>query len=86
MGAHLKTQAGEGAWLMVLVHHDDVTREFAYGPDSKIGTFSDALLAVAKERGWVVISMQSDWPQTSRSNNNAMMSTLIVERRESGSA
>jgi hypothetical protein len=52
---------GDGARLMVLVHHDDVTHEFAYGPDSKIGTFSDALLAAAKQRGWVVISMQSHW-------------------------
>ena len=45
----------------MLVHHDDATREFAYRPDSKIGTFSDALLAAAKQRGWVVISMQNDW-------------------------
>jgi hypothetical protein len=42
------TQAGSGARLMMLVHHDDAAREWAYGPESKIGTFSDALLAQAK--------------------------------------
>jgi hypothetical protein len=44
-------QAGEGARLMMLVHHDDATQEFAHGSDSKVGTFSDALLAAAKQRG-----------------------------------
>ena len=36
-------------------------REFAYGADSKIGTFSDALMAEAKKDGWTVISMKDDW-------------------------
>jgi len=31
------TQVGTGARLMMLVHHDDATREFAYGAESKIG-------------------------------------------------
>jgi hypothetical protein len=55
------TQAGDGARLMMLVHHDDAEREYAYGPDSKIGTFSDVLIAEAKQRGWTVISMKNDW-------------------------
>jgi hypothetical protein len=59
----LWTQAGEGARLRVLVHHDDATREFVHGLDSKIGTFSDALLTAVKQRGWVIISMQSDSPR-----------------------
>jgi hypothetical protein len=46
------TQSGGGARLMMLVHHDDDVREFAYGADSKIGTFSDALRAEAKTNGW----------------------------------
>jgi len=46
---------------MMLAHHDDVTREYAYGPESKIGTFSDVFMAVAQKRGWVVISMKNDW-------------------------
>ena len=55
------TQAGDGARLMMLVHHDDAEREYAYGPESKVGTFSDALMAEAMKRGWTVISMKNDW-------------------------
>ncbi len=55
------TQAGGGARLMMLVHHDDAGREWAYGAKSKIGTFSDALLAEARKNGWTVISMKNDW-------------------------
>ena len=45
----------------LLVHHDDATREYAYGPDTKVGTFSNALMAEAKKKGWIVISMKNDW-------------------------
>jgi len=55
------TQAGGGARLMMLVHHDDAAREFAYGPESKIGTFSDALMTEANKSKWNVISMKNDW-------------------------
>ena len=55
------TGAGAGARLMMLVHHDDAVREYAYGPNSRVGTFSDTLMAEAKTRGWVVISMKNDW-------------------------
>jgi hypothetical protein len=55
------TQAGDGARLMMLVHHDDAQREWAYGAQSKIGTFSDALMAEATKQGWTVISMKNDW-------------------------
>jgi len=60
------TQAGDGARLMMLVHHDDAQREYAYGPagglpETSVGTFSDALMAEATRNGWVVISMKSDW-------------------------
>jgi phosphoglycolate phosphatase-like HAD superfamily hydrolase len=59
-------QAGDGARLMMLVHHDDATREYAYGPggglpDTHVGTFSEALLAEANKSGWIVISMKDDW-------------------------
>ena len=57
------TQAGNGARLMLLVHHDDAEREFAYGAESKIGTFSDALMAEARKNNWTVISMKNDWKQ-----------------------
>ena len=55
------TGAGAGARLMMLVHHDDAVREYAYGAESKIGTFSDALANEAKTKGWTVISMKDDW-------------------------
>jgi phosphoglycolate phosphatase-like HAD superfamily hydrolase len=55
------TQAGGGPRLMMLVHHDDAQREYAYGPQTKVGTFSDSLMAVARKGGWTVISMKNDW-------------------------
>jgi len=60
------TGAGDGARLMMLVLHDDATREYAYGParglpNSKFGTFTVALDDEAKKKGWTVISMKKDW-------------------------
>ena len=60
------TQAGGRGALMMLVLHDDPTREYAYGPAeglpaSKIGTFPQALYDEAKAKGWSVISMKTDW-------------------------
>jgi haloacid dehalogenase-like hydrolase len=60
------TQAGDGARLMMLVHHDDAKREYAYGPagglpDTRVGTFSEALLTEAAKNAWIVISMKDDW-------------------------
>jgi phosphoglycolate phosphatase-like HAD superfamily hydrolase len=60
------TGAGGGARLKMLVHHDDAAREYVYGPagglpDTKVGTFSETLMTEAKSRGWIVISMRSDW-------------------------
>lgn len=60
------TQGGDGLRLMMLVHHDDAEREYAYGPagglpNTKVGTFSDSLMKEAKDKGWIVISMKNDW-------------------------
>jgi phosphoglycolate phosphatase-like HAD superfamily hydrolase len=60
------TRAGDGSRLAMLVLHDDAKREYAYGPaqklpDSKIGTFPQSLYDEAKQKGWFVISMKSDW-------------------------
>jgi len=59
-------KAGDGARLSMIVLHDDAKREYAYGPaqglpDSKIGTFPQALYNEAKKDGWIVISMKDDW-------------------------
>jgi phosphoglycolate phosphatase-like HAD superfamily hydrolase len=60
------TGAGTGARLMLLLLHDDAMREYAYGPaqglpDSKVGTFTQALYDEAKQKGWIVVSMKNDW-------------------------
>jgi hypothetical protein len=60
------TKAGGGERLAMLVLHDDAQREYAYGPakglpDTKVGTFTQALYDEATSKGWVVISMKSDW-------------------------
>jgi hypothetical protein len=60
------TRAGEGARLAMLVLHNDAKREYAYGtaqglPDTKVGTFTQALYDEAKDKGWTVISMKDDW-------------------------
>jgi phosphoglycolate phosphatase-like HAD superfamily hydrolase len=60
------TKAGDGERLAMLVLHDDAKREYAYGPahdlpNTKVGTFTQALYDEAKKNGWVVISMKDDW-------------------------
>jgi phosphoglycolate phosphatase-like HAD superfamily hydrolase len=60
------TQASDRARLMMLVLHDDPTREYAYGPaaglpDTHVGTFSNELLLEATKNAWIVISMKNDW-------------------------
>jgi len=59
---------GNSAELGMLVLHDDAAREYAYGPaqglpDTRVGTFTQALNDEAKKRGWFVISMKNDWKQ-----------------------
>ena len=59
------TKGGGGARLAMIVLHDDAKREFAYGPaaglpDSRVGTFTQALYEEAKKDGRLVISMKSD--------------------------
>jgi hypothetical protein len=60
------TKAGDGPRLVMLVLHDDAKREYAYGPaqglpDTKVGTFTQALYDEATKNGWTVISMKNDW-------------------------
>jgi len=62
------TQGGSGARFMLLVLHDDATREYAYGPalglpNPKLGAFTQALYDQAKQDGWTVVSMKNDWKQ-----------------------
>jgi phosphoglycolate phosphatase-like HAD superfamily hydrolase len=60
------TTIGNDAGIGMLVLHDDTAREYAYGPaqslpNTKVGTFTQALYNEAKTRGWLVISMKTDW-------------------------
>jgi phosphoglycolate phosphatase-like HAD superfamily hydrolase len=60
------TGASDGARLKMLVLHDDAEHEYAYGPaeglpDSKVGTFTQALYDQAKKDDWTVVSMKNDW-------------------------
>jgi len=54
------TAAGEGERLMLLVHHTDADREWAYDRKSPIGRL-DKALEEANQRGWTVVDMQRDW-------------------------
>ena len=60
------TKAGRGARLSMIILHDDAKREYAYGPaqglpDTKVGTFTQALYDEAQGKGWTVVSMKDDW-------------------------
>ena len=60
------TKVGDGVRLSMIVLHDDAQREYAYRPaqglpDTKVGTFPQALYDEAKKDGWFVISMKDDW-------------------------
>jgi len=60
------TKAGDGTRMSLILLHDDAQREYAYGPaqglpDTKVGTFPQALYDQAKRQGWSVVSMKNDW-------------------------
>jgi hypothetical protein len=54
------TAAGEGTRFMLLVHHTDAEREWAYDRQSLIGRL-DKALDEALRRGWTVMDMKKDW-------------------------
>jgi phosphoserine phosphatase len=72
------TQTGGGARLMVLILHDDATREYDYGPgsphaDTKFGAFTHALADTARANGWLVASMKNDWKRIFAFESSAEM-------------
>ena len=52
--------AGEGPRFMLLVHHTDAEREWAYNRQSPIGRL-DKALDEAQRRGWTLVDMKNDW-------------------------
>ena len=45
---------------MLLVHHTDAEREYAYDRNSSVGRLDKALDEV-NAKGWTVVSMKDDW-------------------------
>jgi hypothetical protein len=54
------TSGGDGPRLMLLVHHTDAEREWAYDRNSPIGKL-DKALDEAQTKGWTVVDMKADW-------------------------
>lgn len=54
------TAAGDGERFMLLVHHTDAEREWAYDRESHVGRL-DKALDEARARGWTVVDMKRDW-------------------------
>jgi len=54
------TAAGSGARLMLLVHHTDAAREYAYDRKSNVNRL-DKALDEANAKGWIVVDMKNDW-------------------------
>jgi len=46
--------------LMLLVHHTDARREYAYDRKSSVGRL-DKALDEANAKGWIVVDMERDW-------------------------
>jgi len=54
------TAAGAGPSLMLLLHHDDPDREYAYDRESRVGRL-DRAWDEAIRRDWIVVGMKRDW-------------------------
>jgi phosphoglycolate phosphatase-like HAD superfamily hydrolase len=54
------TDTGSRPRLMLLLHHDDAEREYAYDRKSHVGRLDKALDETAK-RKWTLVSMKNDW-------------------------
>ena len=54
------TAAGQGTRLVLLVHHTDAEREWAYDRKSHIGRL-DVAIDEARQKGWTVVDMKRDW-------------------------
>lgn len=56
------TAGGSGPRLMLLLHHDDATRDYAYDRESHIGKLDKALDEATKQ-GWSIVSMKKEFRQ-----------------------
>jgi hypothetical protein len=54
--------AGHGpAPALLVVHHTDGDREYAYDRDPILGSGTDQILAAAVDHKWTVIDIATDW-------------------------
>jgi len=56
------TTSGTGPRLGLILHHTDGEREYAYDRESYFGKL-DPGLDLARENGWVLVSMKDAWSQ-----------------------
>ncbi len=54
------TAASPGKPLLMLIHHTNADREYAYDRQSKVGKL-DKALDEANAKGWIVVDMKRDW-------------------------
>jgi hypothetical protein len=54
------TAAGKDARFMLIVHHTDEEREWAYDRKTHVGRL-DMALDEAKKHGWTIVDMKRDW-------------------------
>lgn len=54
---HMLQYTALSGGMSVLVHHTDEEREFAYD------SHTEKVMPLAKEEGWIVVDMKSDWRQ-----------------------
>jgi hypothetical protein len=54
------TAGGSRPSLMLILHHDDADREFAYDRESPVGRLVRGL-DEGPRRGWTIVSMKRDW-------------------------
>jgi phosphoserine phosphatase len=54
------TAAGDGERFVLLLHHTDAEREWAYDRESHVGHL-DRALDEARARGWTIVDMKRDW-------------------------
>jgi len=70
------TQGGSGAPFELLVLHDDVAHDFAYGPARLLDEY-------AKQNGWIVVSTKNDWNRIFAFENVTQVSVQEPEQARS---
>jgi hypothetical protein len=55
------TAAGASPRFCLCVHHTDADREYAYDVEPPGSGRLATALAAAKDRGWAVVDMKTDW-------------------------